>query len=181
MFRSPAMLIACALLTSCCMTSQHDADGKVSPSAQPAVEPMLALRAADNAEAEVRQASNRFWSMRDRHDAQSLAAEFTATAVLMIPGLPDAVGRSAIRDLLQQRFANIRNSDLQIERREIQVSGDTAHELGWFAETNHANESAMRMQGRYLIVWKHQPDNVWRVDRHLSNFSAVKPLPPPAN
>jgi len=155
MFRSLAILMMCGLVTSCA-TSQ----------------PSTAA-----AETEVQQASDRFWATRERGDGPALASQFTDTAIYGVPGLADAAGRDAIRDLLQKRFASVRTSEFKAQRREINVSGDAAHELGWFSEVSHHGEGdAMRMEGRYLIMWARGADRVWRVHRHFYAFSGAKPV-----
>jgi ketosteroid isomerase-like protein len=159
MFRSLGVLIVCGVLTSC-VTSQP---------------------ATETVEMEVQQASDRFWTTRERGDASSLAAQVTETAILMVPGLPDAVGRSAVRDLLQQRFASARTSDFKVHRREIQVIGNSAYELAWYSETYHGEDESLRLEGRYLIVWKRGRDDPWRVHRNLYNFSAATPVKASSN
>jgi uncharacterized protein (TIGR02246 family) len=157
MFRSLAIVMMCGLLMSCAST-------------QPAT---------GAAEAEVQQASDRFWATRERGDASALASLFTDTAIYGVPGLPDATGRDAIRELLQKRFASGRTTDFKVQRREIHVAGDTAHELGWFSEVSHHGQGdAMRMEGRYLIVWTRGSDDAWRVHRHFYAFSGAKPVAP---
>jgi uncharacterized protein (TIGR02246 family) len=188
MVRSVLMMIACALFTSCCSTTRpagEDVASRQVPAADaPArsttdgATPASAGNLATNerAEAAVRQASDRFWSARDQRDAASLAAQFTENGILMVPGLADAVGRSAIRDLLQLRLNAFRIKDFAAERREITVAGDTAYELAWFGETHVTMDGSTRVEGRYVIAWKQEPDGVWRVHRHLSNFSGMKPI-----
>lgn len=131
--------------------------------------------AAEDARVAVEQASDRFWAERDRADATAFAAQFTDDGMLMIPGLPDAVGRDAIRELMQKRFASTRITDFKVLRREIDVVGDSAWELGWFSEILRA-ENSMRMSGRYLTVWKRGSDDVWRVHRYVYSFSGAKPV-----
>ena len=129
MFRSLSILLMCVALTAC---------ATVRP-------------APDSARDAVEQASDRFWAERDRADAAAFTAQFTEDGILMIPGLADAVGRDAIRELMQKRFASTRITDFKVLRREVDVIGDSAWELGWFSEIMRG-ENPMRMSGRYLIV-----------------------------
>ena len=153
--RSLWIFFVCAALISC-------------TSAQPG---------GQQANAVVEQTSDRFWSTRQSGDGAALATQFTEDGILMIPGLADAAGREAIRSLVQQRAATTQISDFKIQRREIEVLGDTAHELGWFSEVYRGQGPSMRMQGRYSIVWKRGGDNVWRVHRNQYNFSGATPVP----
>lgn len=155
MGRSISVLIVCLALISCA-TSQP---------------------ATTNAEAEVQQASDAFWAAREREDLAAFTAHFTEAGILMIPGLADTSGRTAIRNLMEERFAGGRTSDFKVTRREIQVVGDTAHELAWYSEIYHGEGDPLRMHGRYINVWKREADGVWRLHRNMYNFSGMTPVP----
>jgi uncharacterized protein (TIGR02246 family) len=128
-------------------------------------------------ERDVQRASDRFIEARQRGDALSFAALFTEDGMFMVPGLLDAAGRSAVRELAQKRFARGPTTDFIIHRREIQVIDHSAYELAWFSETlGRPEEQQHRMQGRHLIVWQRGSDNVWRIHRYLYNFADAKPL-----
>ncbi len=159
MFRSLAMLMVCLVLTSCA-------------AAQPA---------AETAEAEVQKASDEFWALREGRDASALSSRFTETGIYMVPGLPDAVGHSAIRALMELRLSSGPILNFKIHRREIEVIGDTAYELAWYSEEHHPREGSNLMEGRYAIVWQRGRAGDWRVHRYLYNFSAATPIEPPAN
>ena len=133
----------------------------------------------ENARTEVEQASDRFWASRQREDVAAHTAQFTETGILMVPGLPDAVGRAAIRELLEQRFEGGRTTDFKVHRREIQVVGDSAHELAWYSEVRHGQGESMLLEGRYLLVWNRGSDGRWLVHRNLFNFSAATPVDSP--
>jgi uncharacterized protein (TIGR02246 family) len=128
-------------------------------------------------DSDVRAASDLFFAVRNRGDAAAFAAQFTEDGSFGVPGLPDATGRAAVQALAEKRFAGARVTDFNIVRREIGLSGNTAHELGWFAETDRRGDSAMRMQGRYLLVWNRGADSVWRVHRYFYAFSGAEPVP----
>ena len=131
---------------------------------------------ADQARAQVEKASEQFWAARASGDAAAFASQFTEDGSFMVPGLLDAAGRAAVRDLAQKRFASSQITDLKIDRREIHVAGDTAHEVAWFSEIMRPkNDSPMRMHGRYLLVWQRGTDGAWRVHRYLYSFSAADP------
>ena len=155
MYRTLGILFICGALSAC---------ASVPPGGQ-------------QVNAVVEQTSDRFWSTRQSGDAAALATQFTEDGILMIPGLPDSAGREAIQSLVQQRAATTQISDFKIQRREIEVLGDTAHELGWFSEVYRGQGPSMRMQGRYSIVWKRGGDNVWRVHRNQYNFAGATPVP----
>lgn len=154
MTRFLSTLILCVLLTAC---------ATVQPSTQ-------------QAELEVQQASEQFRVAHERGDAAALSALLTEDAVLMIPGMVDTEGRSAIQKLMQQRFGSMRIADFKIHRREISVIGDSAYELAWYEQTTRSEQGGFEMQGRYVIVWQRGSDDVWRVRRYVYNFSDATPL-----
>jgi uncharacterized protein (TIGR02246 family) len=130
--------------------------------------------APEDQQLQVQRASDEFFAVRGRGDAAAFAAQFTDDGVFMVPGLPDSVGRTAIRELAQRRFQSSPATDFKLHQREIDVSGDTAHEIASFSETYQRDN--MQMHGRYVIVWKRGAGNVWRVSRYLYNFSGAEPL-----
>lgn len=136
---------------------------------------------AETATAEIREASDRFWAARERGDAPAFADQFTEDGILMIPGMSDAVGRDAIRDLSQRRFASVKTAGFKVHRREIDVAGDAAYEVAWYSETSTSSGESYRMEGRYLNVWKRDADGAWRVQRNLYNFSAANPVSAPSD
>lgn len=136
--------------------------------------PAFGHEPAETADAKIRKSSDRFWASRG--DPAALAAQLTATVILMVPGLPDAVGPEEVGDLLHQRFTTLRPTDWKVHKRELDVAGDTAYELAVYSEKQVAQGEAMRLDGRYLIVWKRGDDGVWRVHRILFNYSAATPL-----
>jgi uncharacterized protein (TIGR02246 family) len=130
-----------------------------------------------NPELEVQQASEALGAARQRRDAAAFAAFFTHDGVFMIPGLPDAAGRDAVRTLAEKHFGGARVEDLKIREREIRVSEDYAYELAWYSETSRGEEQSFRLEGRQFIIWKRGSDNAWRVQRYLYNFAGARPVP----
>ena len=183
MLRTLAVFFACAMLTSCATSGQATGTdthvATLETVAPPAAETAAAPRSTETAEAEVRQASERFWSTQAQRDAAAVASQFTDGGILMVPGVADAVGRNAVRELLQKRFTDMRVENHKVEGREIQVTGDTAYEMASFAQTHVGLDASFRATGRYLLLWQREADGVWRVHRHLWNFSGMTPLPPP--
>ena len=155
MLRSLSILLVSLVLTSCATTRP----------------------APEAAELEVQQASDRFWAARQSEDVPGVTALFTEDGILMIPGLPDAVGRAAIGELFQERFAAGRTDNFKVHKREIEVVGDTAYELAWFSDdAHHDRADSYRMEGRYLTVWQRGGDGGWRVHRYFFNYSGAAPI-----
>ena len=126
---------------------------------------------------QVEEASDQFSAARVRGDVAAFSAAFTEDGIFMVPGLKDASGRAAVSDLAQRRFAGATVEDFVLQRREIDVAGDSAYELAWYSEIDRRKEQAFRMSGRYFVHWQRGSDGVWRVRRFLYNFSDASPLP----
>ena len=152
MFKHLLLLGMCAALAACATTPQ-------------------------NAERDVAQASDEFFAARQRGDVSSFVVHFTEDGTFMVPGLTDAAGHDAIRQLAQKRFAGGATEDFKVHRREIRFADDAAYELGWFSETDRRPGQAFQMAGRHVIVWKRGGDGRWRVQRYLYSFSDARPAP----
>lgn len=138
---------------------------------------LTACATAPQVERSVQQASDALSAAREAGDAAAFAALFTDDGIFMVPGLSDAVGRAAVRELARKRFAGGRTEAVNVARREIEIVGDSAYELAWYAETDRREEQSLRMQGRHFILWKRGTDDAWRVHRYLYNFSSAEPVP----
>jgi uncharacterized protein (TIGR02246 family) len=132
---------------------------------------------AASPEKEVQQASDALFAARQHGDAAAFAALIAEDGIVMVPGLPDASGRSAVLEQARRRFEGNKTEDVKIHRRDIKVAGDQAYELCWYAETNRQDDQGFRMEARHFILWTRGADNVWRAQRYLYNFAAAEPLP----
>jgi ketosteroid isomerase-like protein len=73
------------------------------------------------------------------------------------------------------RFKAARFIDVAIATASVQVDGDTAYETGTNCVTVRARDAPpVTRSGRYLTVWKRQPDGVWRI-----RVDAIVPDPSP--
>ena len=161
MARIFSLVIASVILLSCSSSQIATGDAQSPPT---------------RAEAEVREASDRFWSIRSEQNASLLAETFTESGLLGVPGVVDAVGRTEVRELLQKMLAG-RTTDFKLDRREVDVHGDTAYELGWFSEISHLGDGdAMQMSGRYVIFWERERDSQWRVNRFFYAWASATPI-----
>jgi ketosteroid isomerase-like protein len=78
------------------------------------------------------------------------------------------VGRAAIRSAAGAMFAALAVSDFKIESQDLQVHGPLAHELAVYSETlTPKGGQPSHVRGRYMIVWRHDPDDRWRVHRNM--------------
>lgn len=103
-------------------------------------------------------------------DAAASAAVFTEDAINMRPDAVDDRGRGAIEAVFSDFLSTTTVEDLTWTTQEVDVYAETAYELGTFAQTLQPQEGEPILhRGRYISVWKHQPDGTWRIHRFLFN------------
>lgn len=155
---------ACVVLVLSGVACAHDGHGASAPR-DPA-----AVRAA--IEANLAQ----FSAAMKRADAGAIASMFTEDGEYITAatkGFP--TGRTAIQDVFAARFKAARFVDVAITTASLQVVGDTAYETGTNRLTIQAGDAPpVTRTGRYLTVWKHEPDGVWRI-----RVDAIVPDPTP--
>jgi len=95
----------------------------------------------------------------------------------MVPNADDLRGRADLKQALAQMFSTMKVTDFVVQTREIEICDSTAYELATYTETlNFAGKSPQAVRGRYLLVWKRQPNQSWLVHRNLFNHcAAVRP------
>jgi uncharacterized protein (TIGR02246 family) len=100
-------------------------------------------------------------------------------ASLFWPGTPMVTGKAAIRDLLNAFFATPSFS-LSFQTMKVQVSqsGDLAYSYGINTVTlADPNGNAVSDKGKYLTVYKKQPDGNWKVIADIGNSDLQAPIP----
>jgi uncharacterized protein (TIGR02246 family) len=91
-------------------------------------------------------------------DAATIANMYAEDATLLPPGSLPIKGRKNIQQFWQG-FFDAGASDAQVRVVEVNTVGDTAYEIGAF-EANLPSPAGgtVRSQGKYVVVWKRQPD-----------------------
>jgi uncharacterized protein (TIGR02246 family) len=101
-------------------------------------------------------------------DADALAAIVVEDAWQMPPNLPAVVGRAAIRDFWRDAFG-WGKWNFTFETQSVSVSGPMAVERGKYVLRFTAGAgappgmSSFEDRGNYLVHWRHESDNRWRV------------------
>ena len=147
--------------------------------------PMVALamscaHTAAETPAEVQKAvdlgNSRYGEAMKRGDAAAMAALFTDDASDVPPTASGILrGRAAIEAFNHGRVTGSQFSDITITTASLDVHGDLAVELGTYSlmvKTGDA-EPAHRT-GRYLVVWRHDGDGVWRILAHAPEPDPAK-------
>jgi ketosteroid isomerase-like protein len=100
-------------------------------------------------------------------------AYYAPDAHVLPPNAPTAIGRAAIRDVLTGMLAGGR-VELSMENAIRQVSGELAYHTGRYELTvRPASGEPIRDQGKYLEVFRRQPDGRWQCVADM--FSSDQP------
>ena len=98
-------------------------------------------------------------------DVDTFAAVYADDAVLMIEGVPDAVGVDAIREGIGNMMQDP-NFDLSFVADKVKVarSGDMAFETGAYSLSwSDSDGDPTTQTGSYVVVWEKQADGTWKV------------------
>jgi ketosteroid isomerase-like protein len=119
-------------------------------------------RATD--EAAVRAASAEWARVAAAKDLEKTLSYYADDASMFPPNLPIATGSEARRKVWTQLFSTpdvaFSNAATKIEAAR---SGDLAYETGTFEESfRDGGGSPVRIVGKYVVVWKKQPDGQWK-------------------
>jgi uncharacterized protein (TIGR02246 family) len=105
-------------------------------------------------------------------DAAAIAAVYAEDAILLPQGLPQIKGRQNIQQFWQNLFdAGAANASI----RAVDVSpiGDAAYEVGtWEADMPVPGSGTARTVGKYVVIWKRQPDGEIRIVVDIFNSNA---------
>jgi uncharacterized protein (TIGR02246 family) len=103
-------------------------------------------------------------------DADALTALWDDDAVLLQPGTPPVIGKSAFHDFMKQ--AILKSPTLKVVKyapdiRDIRVAGDMAYEWGYFeaAQKGSDQKAPQRLRAKLLRVMKRQSDGSWKFTR----------------
>lgn len=147
-----ALLVAASIGASACA---HGARGRGAPEAD-----VRAAVAAANAE---------YARALVAGDARAMAAVFTEDGELIPARQRGFVsGRAEIEAYNARHLGSRRYLDVVITTVHLEVSGDVAWEAGTSRVTVQQGEHApVTVTGRYLAVWRRDPDGAWRIRAEL--------------
>ena len=108
-------------------------------------------------------------------DLDKFMAFYAPDASLYLPGMPVATGTGAIRDALT-KFSSTPGFSFEFVPARADVGGDVGYTTG----TYRATIGGAMEQGKYVEVWKKQPDGEWKVKEDIFNADAgANPAEPP--
>jgi uncharacterized protein (TIGR02246 family) len=97
-------------------------------------------------------------------DAATMAAQYTDDATLIPPNGRLVGGREAILAFWTPRNPDFKTLEHRLTTDKLEVTGDVAIEVGTWLQRGQAGENEpTESSGRYLVVWRRQPDGEWRM------------------
>ena len=98
-------------------------------------------------------------------------AEYTDDATAIPPDGEIIKGKQAIEELYK-KFFQIGMKEIVFTTIEVGGSGDTAYEIGKTkVRIQPEGQAAIQDSTKYLVIWKRQPDDTWKVHVDIWNFS----------
>lgn len=135
-------------------------------------------RATD--EQAIRQASDVDWLNAARaKDVERVLSFYAADAAVLPPNTPMVSGKKAIR-ATWSKFVGTPGFAInwQTSRVEIARAGDLAYQLATFeVSVTDPRGKPVTDRGKYIAVWKKQPDATWKVVADIWNSDLPAPAP----
>ena len=131
-----------------------------------AAAPALAQTPADSAAAAagIAEAARAFSRALEQGDAAGMAEQYVEDATLVPPNGRLVTGREAILAFWSPRNPEFRTLEHSLTTDRLEVAGDVAIEVGtWRQRAQLRDEAPGEAAGRYLVVWRRQPDGSWRM------------------
>jgi uncharacterized protein (TIGR02246 family) len=128
-------------------------------------------RGADAIRAQIEQATARFSEAFNRGDAAALAAMYDTGGVVLAPNAPPMRGRQNIEAFwLGARQQGFRTLNLAVSS--VELIGNHAIDIGTYTlVVQPPGQAEMTDRGKYMVLWKRQPDGSWKLYRDMFNTS----------
>ena len=111
-------------------------------------------------------------------DVDGWIALWDDDGVRMVPNAQAAHGKPAIRETISGAFLSVDFEEVTINNEEVQVFGDFGFARGNYSfVTVMAEGDPVPFEGKYLTIFKRQPDGSWKAYRDC--FNSNTPPPPP--
>ena len=122
-----------------------------------------AARAETRLEGEVRARSQGVAAAEQRLDVDAVMPFWADDAVVHFAGAEPLIGRDAIRKMYADTFPRLKSFRGEATEIHVSSSGDLAWEAGRTFSTRADPPDAKETSGKYLLVWRKDPDGVWRI------------------
>jgi uncharacterized protein (TIGR02246 family) len=103
-------------------------------------------------------------------DADLWLSLWDPEGIQLPPGSP-ARGKDVLDELVPKGFAAGSVSSMNIYPEEITVAGDWAYSRGTYDSDRVVEGKAVRVEGKFLTIFRRQPDGSWKIYRDCFNSS----------
>jgi uncharacterized protein (TIGR02246 family) len=123
---------------------------------------------------EIRKQREEWLDAVNNNDISRVADLLTEDAVWIPPNMPALKGKTAISDWMNP-FFEAYNYEFDIEKLDVRGAGDWAVEHASFRSKLSPKEGGegSEHQGKYIIIWRWEKDNKWRIERYLDTSDSV--------
>jgi uncharacterized protein (TIGR02246 family) len=127
----------------------------------------------------IRALSTRWLQAVDARDADRVAAFYTTDGAFLVPNVPLARGREAVRAVWAQ-LLSVPNLALTWAPTSVEVAaaGDLAWEMGAYRLSMDGPVGRVDEDGKYVVVWRSGP-NGWEVAADIFNSNLASSGDPP--
>ena len=126
----------------------------------------------------IRAAMSGYVNALRNNDPASVSGFWTPDAVYMNAGSPTVVGRAGFDSMVRGTFATGRLTEVTANTDEILIDRATAVHRGTYSETFQPQRGPIvHLRGRYMIVWRRQPDGIWKIARGVEMPLPAAPGP----
>jgi ketosteroid isomerase-like protein len=123
------------------------------------------------AAATVEQAAIQFMQAINRGDAAAAAGFYADDAVIMPPDIDIIQGANGIKNFWS-KVITIGGRFDTLTTAKVNVNNETVDEVGrYFLTINRPGQNPMQEKGKFVFVWKRQPDDTWKITTHMWNRS----------
>ena len=105
-----------------------------------------------------------------RGDAAALAATFAEDAIVLAPNAEAVAGRASIRAAIAAMLPPA-GAEYRLTLDEVAVFGEVALDRGRYVLTMQVGDQVVVDRGKYMALWRRQPDGSWLVFRDMTNSS----------
>jgi ketosteroid isomerase-like protein len=124
---------------------------------------------------EISAAQQRFLRMFAANDLQGIGDCYTEDAQMLVANMDAIRGRAAIRAVF--KFTAARGHTLEFQTQELDLSGDTAIEVGSYLRRRA--DGSLFDRGKYIVIWKRVAGE-WKIHRDMFSTSLLKAAAPAA-
>jgi uncharacterized protein (TIGR02246 family) len=128
--------------------------------------PILAQTPSNSAAAAegIARSASAFSRALEQGDPEGMATQYVEGATLVPPNGRMITGREAITTFWTPRNPDFHTLAHSLTTDRLEVTGDVAVEVGTWRQKGQLREEEPRESaGRYLVVWRRQPDGTWRM------------------